>query len=93
MFSEIHHHGNTSDTGLAIMDEDIVIPLIDNVEFDMPLFALWSPEKKNAPFICIEPWCGRCDAVDFEGTLEERVFGNKLLPDEIFEAEYTMIFN
>ncbi len=127
--SEIHHHGNTSDTGLAMMDEDIVIPLIDNkveiaedffdrctymvegnqtgsvgivdpdgrrfvtVEFDMPLFALWSPEKKNAPFICIEPWCGRCDAVDFEGTLEERAFGNKLLPGEMFETEYTMIFN
>lgn len=63
------------------------------VEFDMPLFAIWSPEKKNAPFICIEPWCGRCDAVDFDGTLEERVFGNKLMPNEVFEAEYTMIFD
>lgn len=126
--NEIHHHGNTSDTGLAMMNEDIVIPLIDNkveitegffdrctymvegkqtnavgivdpsgrrfvtVEFDMPLFAVWSPEKKNAPFICIEPWCGRCDAVDFEGILEEREYGNKLLPNEVFETEYTMIF-
>ena len=126
--NEIHHHGNTSDTGLAMMDEDIVISLDDHctditegffdrctymvenkqtgsvgivdpdgrrhvtVEFDMPLFALWSPEGKNAPFVCIEPWCGRCDATDFDGELEERAYNNKLLPNEIFETEYTMIF-
>lgn len=125
---EIHHHGNTSDTGLAVMEEDIVIPLKDNrveisedffdrctymvegrqtkevgivdpkgrkyitVTFDMPLFAIWSPEKKNAPFVCIEPWCGRCDATDFDGELEERVHGNTLLPDEKFETEYVMTF-
>ena len=23
-----------------------------------PLFAVWSPEGKRAPFICIEPWYG-----------------------------------
>ena len=42
------------------------------VRFDAPLFALWSPEGKEAPFLCIEPWYGRCDAVDFEGSLAER---------------------
>ena len=62
------------------------------VEFDMPLFAVWSPEKKQAPFICIEPWCGRCDADDFTGTLEEREFTNVLNAKETFETEYTMIF-
>lgn len=35
---------------------------IVDVMFDTPLFAIWSPEKKNAPFLCIEPWYGRCDA-------------------------------
>lgn len=63
------------------------------VQFAMPIFAIWSPEKKNAPFICIEPWWGRCDADDFDGTLEEREFGNKLLPNEIFETQYTMKFH
>lgn len=28
------------------------------VRFDTPLFALWSPEGKEAPFLCIEPWYG-----------------------------------
>lgn len=62
------------------------------VRFDTPLFAVWSPEKKNAPFVCIEPWYGRCDGTDFEGTLEEREYTNALAGGEAFQAEYTMIF-
>jgi len=60
------------------------------VSFDAPLFGIWSPAKIQAPFICIEPWYGRCDATDFKGSLEDREWGNKLLPGEVFEAEYTI---
>ncbi len=124
--NEIHHHGNTVDTGLAIKTEDIVIPLADHrvsitedffdrctymiegaqtgevgledpegsriitMTFDTPLFAIWSPEGKNAPFLCIEPWYGRCDATDFEGTLEERDYTNVLKAGETFSAAYTI---
>lgn len=58
------------------------------VSFDMPLVAVWSPEKKQAPFVCIEPWCGRCDAVDFDGSLEEREWANRLAPGGVFETHY-----
>jgi len=58
------------------------------VSFDMPLVAIWSPEKKQAPFVCIEPWCGRCDAVDFTGSLEEREWANSLAPGAVFETSY-----
>ena len=60
------------------------------VTFDAPLFGLWSPAKKNAPFICIEPWYGRCDSSDFDGTLEEREWGNELEVGKQFEASYTI---
>ncbi len=60
------------------------------VTFDAPLFGLWSPAKKNAPFICIEPWYGRCDKETFAGTLEEREYGNVLMPNEVFEKSYTI---
>lgn len=60
------------------------------VSFDAPLFGLWSPAKKNAPFICIEPWYGRCDRETFTGELSEREWGNKLAPGEEFYAEYTV---
>lgn len=62
------------------------------VDFDTPLFAIWSPEKKNAPFVCIEPWYGRCDAVDFEGSIAERAYENALAPGGAFDAAYSMRF-
>lgn len=57
------------------------------VEFDAPLFGIWSPPKKKAPFICIEPWYGRCDGVDFIGEFKEREWGQELSGDS-FEASY-----
>lgn len=58
------------------------------VSFNAPVVGIWSPEKQNAPFVCIEPWYGRCDRETFEGTLKEREWGNKLLPGEVFERFY-----
>lgn len=60
------------------------------VAFSMPLVGIWTPIQKNAPFICIEPWYGRCDAVDFDGELSEREWGNTLAPGEVFETAYTI---
>lgn len=61
-----------------------------SVLFDTPLLGIWSPAKKQAPFICIEPWYGRCDRAGFEGSLEEREYGNKLETGEVFERSYTI---
>lgn len=61
------------------------------VKFDTPLVGIWSPAGKNAPFVCVEPWCGRCDAEDFHGSLEERQYGNRLEPAEVFEQDYEII--
>lgn len=58
------------------------------VSFDAPLVGIWSPEKKNAPFVCIEPWYGRCDKEDFTGTLEQREWSNQLAAGEVFEKFY-----
>lgn len=62
------------------------------VRFEAPLFAVWSPEGKEAPFVCIEPWYGRCDAVDFEGSLAERAYENALASGGTFTASYSMEF-
>ena len=77
-----------------------VVALVDKngnkyvtVEFDTPLFGIWSPEGKNAPFVCIEPWYGRCDAEDFEGSFEDREYSNLLEPGGKFEREYKIIYN
>lgn len=75
---------------VALLDADGTAYV--TVCFDTPLFALWSPEGKEAPFVCIEPWYGRCDAADFEGSLEERAYGNTLAVGECFEAAYAIDF-
>lgn len=72
--------------------EDIEGNRIVDVSFDTPLFAIWSPEKKQAPFICIEPWYGRCDAIDFEGDITKREFTNVLGAKECFNGGYSMSF-
>lgn len=63
------------------------------VSFDAPLFGIWSPEKKDAPFVCIEPWYGRCDRETFQGRLDEREWGRKLAPHEVFSKDYTISFS
>jgi len=60
------------------------------VEFDMPLVGIWTPVTKNAPFICLEPWCGRCDSVNFDGELSDREWGNTLERGKVFSKSYTI---
>ena len=61
------------------------------VEFDAPLVGIWSPPKKQAPFVCIEPWYGRCDSEIFEGELKDRDWENTLAAGEEFEASYRIV--
>lgn len=52
-----------------------------------PLIAFWSP-KREAPFVCFEPWYGRADGVNFNGSLEEREWGQSVEGEGTFEASY-----
>lgn len=58
------------------------------VKFDTELFGLWSPAKKRAPFVCIEPWYGRCDRNDFDGEFSQKDYIINLNPDKQFNASY-----
>ncbi len=60
------------------------------VRFTSPLFGVWSPTGKNAPFVCIEPWYGRCDAADFSQRLEEKAYAATLAPGAKFAADYSV---
>lgn len=75
---------------VSLMDSNMQ-PYV-KVSFDAPLFGLWSPAGKNAPFVCIEPWYGRCDGDDFNGSLEERDYCMMLEPEKEFYAEYSIEF-
>ena len=60
------------------------------VTFDAPVLGLWSPPGKNAPFVCIEPWFGRCDQAGYEGDFRNRDWMNVLAPGKVFSASYTI---
>lgn len=64
-----------------------------SLEFDTPLVAIWSPTKQHpdCPFICIEPWYGRCDSMGYEGEYKEKDWIQKLVAGGIFEATYKII--
>lgn len=85
------------DCDTLIMEDDQIkrVALLDKdkkeylaVEFDAPLVGVWSPPGKPAPFVCIEPWYGRCDGVYFDGELKDREWGNTLEAGQEFCAEY-----
>lgn len=60
--------------------------------FNAPVVGMWSPSAR-APFVCIEPWWGRCDRMNFDGEFSQRDYVNTLQPGETFEASYMVIFD
>ena len=60
------------------------------IKFKAPAVGIWSPFGKNAPFVCIEPWYGVHDYVNFTGELKDKYLINKLQPGASFMSEYTI---
>lgn len=53
------------------------------VNYDhFPYLGIWT--KQNAPFLCIEPWCGLADAINHNGNLTEKEGINHLPAGEDF---------
>lgn len=61
-----------------------------SLRFDAPVVGIWSPPGKVAPFICIEPWYGRCDRAGYEGEYKDKDWMNHLAPGEKFSSVYTI---
>lgn len=63
------------------------------LEFDFsgfPYLALWS--KKEAPFVCIEPWQNTADRIDGTQIYKQKENIIELLRDKIFECKYSIKF-
>ncbi len=62
------------------------------VEFSAPLVGIWSPRQDEfAPFVCIEPWYGRCDKENFEGEFADKDWMQHLESGKEFERSYDII--
>jgi len=51
-----------------------------------PWLGIWS--KPGADFVCIEPWFGHADPVDFTGDFSTKPGIQKLMPAEVFECSF-----
>ena len=61
-----------------------------SVTFNAPVVGIWSPPGKVAPFICLEPWYGRCDSAGYEGEYKDKDWINRLAPGEKFSSVYSI---
>ena len=53
---------------------------------DFTNFGIWS--VPGAPFVCLEPWMGRCDDHDFSGEISQKPGILKLGPSDTFRKSY-----
>lgn len=67
------------------------IPYLE-VGFTTPIVGIWAPSQleEKAPFVCIEPWHGRCDHENFSGELKDREHAKSLEKGKEFEDFYTI---
>lgn len=88
---------HTFDRDALILEDSQVkeVTLYDNdkqsclsLYFDAPVVGLWSPPGKNAPFVCIEPWYGRCDRHGYTGEFKDKDWIQHLAPGEVFRGGY-----
>ena len=75
--------------------EEVTLTLSDKTPYvtinckGFPYMGIWS--KPGAPFVCLEPWYGRCDNKEFTGDLTEKTGVNHLKPKAEFHAQYEII--
>lgn len=55
---------------------------------DFPFFGIWA--APNAPFVCLEPWCGIADNAEHNQQLEQKEGIIRLKKGEIFERTWTV---
>lgn len=55
----------------------------------IPFLGVWTMEETH-PFVCLEPWFGRCDKAGYQGELENREGEMNLGPGQEFTAEYVI---
>lgn len=63
-------------------------PFLEMNAVGFPSFGIWA--APGAPFVCLEPWMGRCDDYGFDKELTEKAYMNVLKVGEIFEKSYTI---
>ncbi len=79
-----------------VKGKKVSIVSLDNkkrVELDFNGFdvlVVWTPPKKNAPFLCLEPWNGMPAYVGETGKFSDKPYLRKLSPGEKYSVTYSV---
>ena len=73
---------------VSLLDENQK-PVV-TVDMKTPCVGIWAPYGKHAPFVCIEPWYGIHDKVEYHGDFRQKYLMNHLQPGASFLSEYTI---
>lgn len=80
----IFDDGQITKAGIALPDGT---PYVELTCDGFPSFGIWS-SSADAPFVCLEPWMGRCDNYGFEEELSRKPGINCLESGGVFEKSY-----
>lgn len=64
-------------------------PYVSVTAEGFPNYGIWAA-KNHAPFICLEPWFGRCDNKGYTGEMSEKPGIQTTLPKEDWSASYVI---
>lgn len=79
----VFDNGQITKAGIALPDGTSYVEISCD---GFPNFGIWS--AAGAPFVCLEPWMGRCDNTGYDNELSQKPNINELKPDEIFNQSY-----
>ena len=81
----VFDNGQITKAGISFPDGT---PYVEISCEGFPNFGIWS--AIGAPFVCLEPWMGRCDNTGYEGELSQKPNINTLKPAEVFDKSYVI---
>ena len=81
----VFDNGQITKAGITLPDGT---PYVEIICDGFPNFGIWS--AAGAPFVCLEPWMGRCDNTGYDGELSEKPDINVLDPAKTFEKSYVI---
>jgi galactose mutarotase-like enzyme len=72
---------------VVLLKKEIPYLAVDYKGF--PNLGIWT--KPEAPFLCIEPWCGFADNINTKGTILNKEGIITLQPNEVFTTSFSII--
>lgn len=75
----------------ALLRDNQEQPIV-RISFDCDVFCIWTPTGKRAPFVCLEPWYGRCDRNGDTGEFALRDYVNTVAPHDTWQGGYKLEF-